>query len=148
MSNNDEPPKRSYTLDGRPVDDSAALPESWGRTAPRVGRVGDWNNEGRASPSGSRVAGLGDIVRAVPCSVEEADATRTVSPRAVARTRRAPSCMPAASARELPPSVRALTSAAWRCRTPTDRHAPTGQGVPAAMVAARAAWSRTSCSRR
>ncbi|WOO80936.1 UBX domain-containing protein 3 [Vanrija pseudolonga] len=66
MSNNDEPPKRSYTLDGRPVDD-AALPESWGRSAPRVGRVGDWNNDsGRASPSGSRVAGLGDISRDPP----------------------------------------------------------------------------------
>lgn len=32
-----------YTLDGKPVDDK--LPEGWGASQRRVGRVGDWANQ-------------------------------------------------------------------------------------------------------
>lgn len=31
-----------FTLDGKPVEDK--LPEGWGSSERRVGRVGDWNS--------------------------------------------------------------------------------------------------------
>lgn len=32
-----------FTLDGKPVDDK--LPEGWGQSQQRVGRIGDWSRD-------------------------------------------------------------------------------------------------------